>query len=83
MTTSLRVPVSITEEAAAHVAALGQQTEFERMLDKVGELVPELARVEVSLNPPYDTGDEPGVLIDAFRDGEIPFPNLAYDVWRD
>jgi hypothetical protein len=57
------VPLTVTPEAAAHVAELGMQREFEQMLEHVRQTVPGLVTIEVELAEPYDTGDEPSVLI--------------------
>jgi hypothetical protein len=57
------IPVTITPEAAARVAELGMQREFEMMLDYVRQISPGLRSVEADLRLPYDTGDDLGVLI--------------------
>jgi hypothetical protein len=62
------VPLMISEEAAAHIAQLGMQAEFEQMLEHTRQTVSELRRIEVSLELPYDLGDEDGILIQAIRD---------------
>jgi hypothetical protein len=62
------IPVTVEPEAAARVAELGLQAEFEEMLEQVRQMVSKLRRIEVVLVPPYDTGDDPGIVIQAFRD---------------
>jgi hypothetical protein len=84
MSVPTAVPLKIEPEAAERVAELGVQAEFERMLEQVRQTVPDLRRIEVILVPPYDTGDEPGIVIEAFRDAapgaeDGPLRNQ----WRD
>ncbi len=67
MSAPATVPVTITPEAAARVAELGMQGELERMIKHARECVAGLRRVEVILEPPYDTGDDPYLTIQAFR----------------
>ncbi len=57
------VPVVVDPEAAARVAELGMQAEFEQMLDYTRRAVPDLRRIDVEVAWPYDTGREPGVTI--------------------
>jgi hypothetical protein len=56
----------ISPEAAAHVAALGMQAEFDQMVAHAWQTLPGLSRIHVTLEPPYDTGDEPGVVLWAY-----------------
>jgi hypothetical protein len=74
------VPVSVTPEAAARVAELGMQDQFEAMLDHARGTVPGLRRIEVTLAPRYETGDEPGVSIEAFTAG--PFAPGDRTTWN-
>jgi len=67
MSAPATVPVTITPEAAARVAELGMQGELEQMIEHARECVAGLRRVEVILEPPYDTGDDPYLTIQAFR----------------
>ena len=60
---TITVPLTVTPEAAARVAELGMQREFEQMLEHGQQTVPALVAVEVELAEPYDTGDESSVLI--------------------
>jgi hypothetical protein len=83
MTPSTTTPVTITPEAAERIAELGCRAEFEQMLEKLRQLVPELRRVEVWLTPPCDeTGNESGVQIDAFRGGPVTVSDPAGESWR-
>jgi hypothetical protein len=61
------IPVTITPEASAHVAEWGMQKELDQMLEYALETIPGLQRLEVWLAPPYDTGDENPIFIDAVR----------------
>jgi hypothetical protein len=67
MSATTAVPLTITPEAAARVAELGMQAAVERMIEHTRASVPGLRRVEVVLDPPYDTGDDPYLTIRAFR----------------
>jgi hypothetical protein len=58
------VPINVTPEAASRVADLGMQRELEQMLEHTRQVVPGLQAIKVSLAPPYDTGDEPRVVIE-------------------
>jgi hypothetical protein len=68
MQTHTAIPVTVPPEAAARIAELGLQTEFEHMLEHARQTIRGLQRIEVELAPPYDMGDEERVLIQAFRD---------------
>jgi hypothetical protein len=95
MSTATTVPVSITPVAAARVAELGMQAELDRMLEHTRQTVAGLLRIEVVLAPPYDTGDEDGITIEAFKKepydpsdrtqwdwGTWLVDNFHPDVWR-
>jgi hypothetical protein len=68
MDASPTIPVTVTPEAAAHVAQLGMRKELEQMLEYARQTIPGLLRLDVVLAPPYDTGDEDSVVIEATRD---------------
>ena len=59
------VPVVVEPEAAARVAELGMQPQFEQMLEHTRRSVTDLRRIDVWVAWPYDTGCEPGVAIEA------------------
>jgi len=61
------VPITIQPDAAARVAELGMQAELDRMIQYTCDVVPNLERVALVLEPPYDTGDEPYLTIEAYR----------------
>lgn len=80
MTTANSVPVTIDPEAAELVAELGMQAELDRMLEHARQAIPGLLRLEVVFAPPYDTGPDPSVVIDAYRDAAARPP---YDQVRN
>jgi hypothetical protein len=67
MNASVDVPLTITPEAAARIAELGLQREFEQMLVYVRQAVPGVVAIEVKRELPYDTDSEP-VSITAYSD---------------
>ena len=77
--TPTTIPVTITPEAAARVAALGMQAGLEQMLEHTRQTVPDLRAVQAEEAPPYDSGDESGVTIWAVR----PVPLVEYDTTDD
>lgn len=68
-------PVTIAPEAAARVAELRMQREFEQMVQFTLETTPCLQSIEVSLAPAYDTGDDPQVSIEAITNAS---PSLTF-----
>jgi len=64
------IPTLVEPEASLRVTELGMQKEFEIMLDHVRQVIPELLRIHVTLEPPYDTGDQPRIVIEAMRGGQ-------------
>ena len=76
------VPLTIAPEAAEHVRRLGMQSEFEQMLDHVRRTAADLRSIEVTLEPPYDTGDEDRVVIFAFRECPNALEDPLDDQWR-
>ncbi len=75
MTPMLNVPCRVTAEAEARVAELGLQEQFAEMLEHTRQAVPGLQAIEVFLQPPYDMGEEPCVLIEATMEDR----HLDYD----
>ena len=67
MNTLTDIPITVSPEAAARVAELDMQAEFDQMLEKARRTLAGLRRMNVVLDPPYDTGDEPSVVIEAIR----------------
>jgi hypothetical protein len=72
--------VTVTPEAAERVAELGLQADLERMLEHTRQTVTGLKQLEVVLDPPYDTGDEPYITIEALRDRSFRVENDP--TWR-
>ena len=83
MATTTTIPITVTEEAAARVAELGMQREFEQMLEHTVQTVPDLKSVEVILAPPYDTGDYPRVILEASRTVPLVPPDETESQWWD
>jgi|GEM_PF-6325712 len=69
MATVTTIPVNIAVDAAEHARKLGQQREFEMMLDKLKEIIPELRAIDVSRHfvrlPFYD--DDPIILFSTYQ----------------
>jgi len=63
MSITTTVPVSVSPEAAARVAELGFQREFEQLIERARTTIQGVRRIEVQLEPPYDTGDYDQVVI--------------------
>ena len=64
--TCAALPVTVTPEAAARIAALGLQARVDRMIAYARQNLPDLVRIDVVLNERYDMGGEPGVAIEAY-----------------
>lgn len=62
------IHTTVEPEAADLVAELGMQKELERMLEHARQSIPGLLRLQVMFAPPYDTGPDPSVVIEAHRD---------------
>ena len=75
MTPTITIPCRVTAKAEAYVAELGLQDAFAQMLAHTQGVVPGLRAIEVTLQPPYDLGGGPCVIIDATMDD----PHLSYD----
>jgi len=83
--TTITIPITVTEEAAARVAELDMQREFEQMLEHTVQSVPDLASIEVVLAPPYDTGDYPRVILKASRTIPLVPPDdtrRRWGIWK-
>lgn len=63
MTRTTTVPLTVTPEAAAHVAQLGLHEEFEQMLEHTRQAVPGLRSIQVKLEYNPETEDQPAVVI--------------------
>ena len=67
MTVRTDVPVVLSPEANVRVADLGLRAELEQMLEHTLQTIPNLERVNVILEPAYDTGDDPRLVIEPVR----------------
>src|SRR4051812_40851212 len=76
-------PVTISPEAAARVAELGLQRESEQIVEDTRRSIPGLRRIEVTLAPAHDTGDDPRVILDAFLSGRDSLEDPVFDRWGD
>jgi hypothetical protein len=83
MAAATGVPLTIEPDAAARVAELGMKAELERMLDHTRQVVPKLQHIRVTLIPPYDTGDEPYLTIEATRGGTYAGDDPTQRKWGD
>jgi hypothetical protein len=83
MATPGTVPITITPEAAEVVARLGMQAELDRLLERAVQTVPALKRIEVVLEPPYDTGAEDKITIEAIRGDPERLDDPTWYQWRD
>ena len=67
MSASATIPTTVTPEAAARIAELGIQGEVDRMLEHTRQTIPNLRRIDVTLDDPHGTGDQPYLTIWATR----------------
>ena len=63
MATTSAVRITVSDEAAARIAELGMQREFEQMLDKAKEVVPYLRSIGVTLEYHPEEEMDPQVVI--------------------
>ncbi len=71
MSTLTTVPVRISDEAAAHVAALGLRREMDQMIDHMKQVVAGLRSVVVTYEEnPEDAQIDPLVVICGYEDAE-------------
>jgi hypothetical protein len=63
MATTTEVKVTVTPEAAARVAELGLQKEFDQLVERARTTIQGVRWIDVQLEPPYDTGDEDQVVL--------------------
>jgi hypothetical protein len=83
MIPTTNIPVSITPEATRHVADLGLEKEFERVLEHTLQTIPGVRSLRVSLEPAYDL-DIPCVLLEAPVSDYPPAQEArkAWGLWR-
>jgi hypothetical protein len=72
MSTTTTVPLSATPEAAAHIAKLGMQREFDLMIEHARQTAPSLRSIAVTLEDRYDLGGEPVIVIESTVDSPLP-----------
>ena len=82
------IPVTVAEDAAARVAQLGMQREFEQMIEHAKQVMPHLRAIRVTLEyNPECPHEGPGVVIWAHRSDVPPEDRLDpvaedYRRWR-
>jgi hypothetical protein len=82
------IPVTVAEDAAARVAALGMQREFEQMIEHAKQALPGLRAIRVTLEyDPECPTNPPGVVIWAHRDdslwkGKLDPAEEDYTSWK-
>jgi hypothetical protein len=83
MSASTTIPVTVTPEAADRVAELGMQAELERMIEHARQTLPGLHRLDVILEPPYDTGPTPYLTVKAQveRNADYRRTKTAWEDW--
>lgn len=85
MSAPTTISVTITPEAAARVAELGMQQPVEQMIEHTRQTVPALRRIELILEPAYDTGPDPYLTIMAYTNRPYtPGDTIARDwgLWK-
>jgi hypothetical protein len=82
MSTVTTIPLIVDQEAAEHIAQLGMQAEFERMIEYTRQTVPGLQHIHVWLQPPYDTGDDLGVIIEITRNDPWHLDDPTDEQWK-
>lgn len=80
------VPVTVTPEAAEHIAEWGLQGEFEQIIEQLRRTLPGLLRITATFRPvQYETDDIDRVLIEVgMSDRGIPYDPAvrAYEAWE-
>ena len=95
MAVTTNIPCTINPEATAHVAELGIQHDFDRMVEHTLYSIPELRRVEVILESASEDDDESRVVIVSYLPalgngpdstmwqwGQWVIDTFSPDVWR-
>lgn len=81
MASPMTIPVQVEEDAAARIAELGLQSEFERILEHAKQTITDLRSIEVTR---YDDPHEPGpprVLITAWLNGDPTQEHATQEQW--
>jgi len=76
MAVETNIPVTVSLEAAERTGELGMQSQLEQMLDHARQTIRGLQSLRVVLAPPFDTGEESSVIIEAMIDSH---PSIVDD----
>jgi|SRR5262245_49128501 len=68
---TVTVPVNITPEAAERIAERGLKEPLDQMIEQAVKLVPGIRSIEIHLDGPYETHDEPYLAAFVYRDGGL------------
>jgi hypothetical protein len=82
MSIATTIPISISAEAGKRVAELGMQHELERILEYTCQ-APGVHRIDVTLIPPCDPGDDPRVVLEVSQDLPEEANNPLWRQWCD
>ena len=85
MATTATIPVTVTSEAAARIAELGMQSEFEQMIEHAKEVVAYLRSLRVTLEYDPEGVEEPGLVIWSHRDDtdwEDDKSDVSFGRWK-
>jgi hypothetical protein len=79
------IQLTITPDAAVRVAELGMEAELAQMLEKARQTIPGLTRLRVVVLPPYDSGIDVSIGIEASSDevwGTDDTTRVRWHRWR-
>ncbi len=83
--TTTTISLTVMSEADARIENLGMRREFEQMLERVRQTVPDLHALEVTLEPDYEEGLHPGIVIWAVkpapREGDFDPSDMNLGEW--
>src|SRR5947208_14819426 len=85
MSTATTVPLVVAPEAQQFIAERGLQSAFEQMIEHARQTIPGLRELNVTLEPPYDTGDEMAVVVQATMDrpeGKRDRTEFEWGYWK-
>src|SRR5438034_6738237 len=81
MSTTVGIPVTVSDEAAAFIAETGLRQEYEMMLEHTKQFIPNLHSVAVTRYDDPEDLDEPRVVITAWYSVDPPDDISAWDEW--
>jgi hypothetical protein len=81
MIASVSIPVTVSPEAAELITRRGYQAQFEQMVAKVCEFIPQVTRIEARLCHAEDGAFDDGVDLLAFRHDVPPLSDPAEEAW--